>query len=96
MTRHFQATVRFATVFFLGFAASGQSTVAATLHSATTQAWNAYVAATEARINAELNASGKFLTTDFGGDDRVKPAHLVEACDRVESPSGPVRDELQT
>ena len=71
MTKRFQAAVQFALVLLLGFAASGQSTAAATLQSATSQAWNAYVAATEARIDAELRASGKFLTTDFTRDDRV-------------------------
>ncbi len=44
---------------------------AANLQSQTLQAWNTYIAATEARINDELASPRGFLVTDFAADGRV-------------------------
>lgn len=41
---------------------------AATLQQQTVQAWNTYVASTEARINSELTSPRGFLVTDFSPD----------------------------
>lgn len=43
---------------------------AATLQPQTVQAWKAYVAATEARIDNELASHGGFLVTDFAADGK--------------------------
>jgi hypothetical protein len=57
---------------------------AATLHPHTITAWNAYVAATEARITRELAASKGFLASDFSHDaakarDSVRRGEVVIA-----------------
>src|SRR3954454_8953093 len=48
----------------------------ATLQPATVQAWNAYVAATEARIDRELSSSCGFLVADFAADAAAARARI--------------------
>jgi hypothetical protein len=48
--------------------AAPPSAVAATLTPQTLQAWNAYVAATERRIERELESPRSFLVSDFAAD----------------------------
>jgi hypothetical protein len=60
-----------ATTFALWTPALDAEAVAGGPQAKTVDAWNAYVAATEARIETELSATGPFLVTDLTDDSRV-------------------------
>jgi hypothetical protein len=60
-----------ATTFALWTPALDAEAAAGGPQAKTVDAWNAYVAATEARIETELSATGPFLVTDLTDDSRV-------------------------
>jgi hypothetical protein len=93
MTRHRRLTVRPALLAALVVIVLGapDDAGAATLQPQTVQAWNTYVASTEARIDRELASAHGFLVADFlPGRDAVRDAVAKGAIpiDRLTSRDG--------
>lgn len=91
----------------LATATAGASLLAAELHEETIAAWDRYIAATEQRVEAELNDGERFLLMDFREDgDRLRGEVLAGGAvverletrdgqgDRIDVPRGTIQHWL--